>query len=376
MARIQALTNYIPISGDCNLPARSLHSKEIYDKLKVLDQTLKEKHIFGQDPAVDAIVKLIKLGYAGLRDENKPLAVILLSGPTGTGKTELSKQLSKELNKHFIRFDMSEYQEKVSVTKLFGSAPGYAGFEQGGQLVNAIRANPNSVLLIDEIDKAHPDIYNVLLQIFDYATLTDNQGLKADFRNVIIILTSNAGAKEIGKKRIGFGDQIYDDRAVDHALERMFSPEFRNRIDLSISFNQLTPDIITSIVYKEIEMLKTKLLKKKIILCITDDCIEKLADESYNCELGARQVHRLIDQHIKTLLVDEILFGSLSKGGSVKIDLRDGVYCMEIEEEGCIQKIYRKTFMTFRNMEDKKRFERKFPEYADEPVVSAEVSPY
>jgi len=372
MARIASI-NYIPISGD-NLPARSLHSKEIYDKLKVLDQTLKE-HIFGQDHAVDEIVKLIKLGYAGLRDENKPLAVILLSSPTGTGKTEISRQLCKELNKHLVRFDMSEYQEKVSVTRWIGSAPGYAGFEQGGQLVNAIRTNTNSIVLIDELDKAHPEIHNVLLQVFDSATLTDNQGCKADFRNTIIIMTTNAGARNINKREIGFGGKVYDNRAVDHALERMFSPEFRNRIDLSITFNHLSPDIITSIVYKELETLRTKLLKKKIILNISDACIEKVAEDSYSSEFGARHVHRLIDLKIKSLLVDEILFGSLRKGGDVKIDWsRDAGYFMEIEEEGIIQRIYRK--MTFRPMEDRRRFERELPKYADEPFVSAEVSPF
>jgi len=374
MARIQALTNYIPISGDCNLPARSLHSKEIYDKLKVLAETLKTQ-ILGQDEAIDAIVRLLKQGYAGLRSEEKPLAIIFLSGPSGVGKTELSRKISQELNKKFVRFNMSEFSEKVAVTKLFGSAPGYAGFEQGGQLVNAIRANPSSVLLLDEIDKAHPEIYNVFLQVFDSATLSDNQGLKADFRNVIIILTSNAGTREIGKKRIGFGEQVYDNRAVDHALERMFSPEFRNRLDLSICFNQLTRDNITSIVYLELEKFRTDLLRKKIILNISDACIEKVAEDSYSSEFGARHVHRLIDLKIKSLLVDEILFGSLRKGGDVKIDWRqDAGYFMEIEEEGIIQRIYRK--MTFRPMEDRRRFEGELPEYADEPVVSAEVSPY
>jgi len=297
--------------------------KEGIKRLNGIEKRLNTS-ILGQDEAVEKTVSLVKLSYAGLRDESKPAAVLLFSGPSGTGKTELTRQLANELGKDLVRFDMSEYKERISVTKLFGAAPGYAGYENGGMLVTAIRAKPNSVLLLDEIDKAHPDIYDVLLQIMDYATLTDNKGLKADFRKVIIIMTSNAGVREQSQKQVGFV-RIRDDGAVDRAIERMFSPEFRNRLDGTVKFNRLSPDIIHSIVRNQINDLVIKLKKqKKITLHVTETCIEKIASESYNEEFGAREVGRLIEKSIKNPLVDDILFGRLSKGGSAKADWRQG----------------------------------------------------
>ncbi|MDR0597448.1 MAG: AAA family ATPase, partial [Treponema sp.] len=227
------------------------------------------------------------------------------------------------------RFDMSEYQEKHTVSRLIGSPPGYVGYEEGGLLTDAIRKQPHSVTLLDEIEKAHPDIYNILLQIMDYATLTDNNGRKADFRNVVFIMTSNAGAREIGKSLIGFGERFMEETELDSAVERIFTPEFRNRLDAVIRFNHLSKEVMQSIVRKELAVFAAQLAEKKVNLEITDACVDHLAEEGYSREFGARNVGRLIEDKIKSFFVDEVLFGSLSSGGAARADWRDGGYRIE-----------------------------------------------
>jgi ATP-dependent Clp protease ATP-binding subunit ClpA len=236
-----------------------------------------------------------------------------------------------------IRFDMSEYQEKYTVSRLIGSSPGYVGYEDGGQLTDAVRKQPHAVVLLDEIEKAHSDIYNILLQIMDYATLTDNQGRKADFRNVIFIMTSNAGAREIGKGLIGFGDRVMDDSAVDSAVEKIFTPEFRNRLDAVVRFDHLSREIMLMIVKKEIDAFTIQLAEKNVTLTVTDTCMDKLAEEGYSREFGARNAGRIIEDKIKSFFVDEVLVGRLNEGGSAVVDWKDDEYCMDVSHQGCGQ---------------------------------------
>jgi len=318
------------VSKIARIPQRSVGENE-RDKLRDLENRLKEK-IFGQDEAVAAVVKAVKRSRAGFRAKDKPVANFLFAGPTGVGKTELARQLAEILGVAMIRFDMSEYQEKYTVSRLIGSSPGYVGYEDGGQLTDAVRKQPHAVVLLDEIEKAHQDIYNILLQIMDYATLTDTQGRKADFRNVIFIMTSNAGAREIGKGLIGFGERILDGSAVDSAVEKIFTPEFRNRLDAVVRFGHLSRDIMVSIVNKEIDVFSSQLAEKNVTLTVTSECVDKLAEEGYSREFGARNAGRLIEEKIKGFFVDEVLFGRLSEGGSAIVDWHDG-YSMDITEE-------------------------------------------
>jgi ATP-dependent Clp protease ATP-binding subunit ClpA len=318
------------ISRIARIPERSVGENE-KDKLRFLEEKLKER-IFGQDEAVLAVVRAVKRSRAGFRDPNKPVANFLFVGPTGVGKTELARSLADILGVSMHRFDMSEYQEKHTVSRLIGSPPGYVGYEEGGLLTDAIRKQPHSVVLLDEIEKAHPDIYNILLQIMDYATLTDNNGRKADFRNVVLIMTSNAGARDIGKSLIGFGDRIQDDTAVDGAVEKIFTPEFRNRLDAVVRFGHLLKEIMISIVGKELDLFKEQLLEKKVSLELTDACVARLAEEGYSREFGARNVGRIVEERIKSFFVDEVLFGSLSSGGAARADYVDGEYKIEILE--------------------------------------------
>jgi ATP-dependent Clp protease ATP-binding subunit ClpA len=246
------------------------------------------------------------------------------------GKTELARSLADILGISMHRFDMSEYQEKHTVSRLVGAPPGYVGYEEGGLLTDAVRKQPHAVVLLDEIEKAHPDIYNILLQIMDYATLTDNNGRKADFRNVIFIMTSNAGARDIGKGLIGFGERIVDESAVDGAVEKIFTPEFRNRLDGVVRFGHLSREIMSSIVRKELEAFRNQLAEKKVALDITAACIARLAEEGYSKEFGARNAGRLIEDKIKGFFVDEVLFGALSYGGGARVDWKDGEYRLEI----------------------------------------------
>ena len=322
------------ISKIARIPERTVGESE-KDKLKDLEKRLKER-IFGQDNAVTAVVKAVKRSRAGFRADGKPVANFLFAGPTGVGKTELAKQLAEILGVAMLRFDMSEYQEKYTVSRLIGSSPGYVGYDEGGQLTEAVRKQPHAVLLLDEIEKAHQDIFNILLQIMDYATLTDNQGRKADFRNVVLIMTSNAGAREIGKGLIGFGERIQDKSAVDSAVEKIFTPEFRNRLDAVVHFGHLSREIMISIVRKELAVFSAQLAEKKIILTVTDTCVDKLAEEGYSRDFGARNAGRLIEDKIKSIFVDEVLFGSLSEGGSAEADWRENDYIVNITKNNSL----------------------------------------
>ncbi|MCL2244288.1 MAG: ATP-dependent Clp protease ATP-binding subunit ClpA [Treponema sp.] len=318
------------ISKIARIPQRSVGESE-KDKLKDLERRLKER-IFGQDEAVAAVVKAVKRSRAGFRAEGKPVANFLFAGPTGVGKTELARQLAEILGVTMFRFDMSEYQEKYTISRLIGSSPGYVGYDDGGQLTDAVRKHPHAVVLLDEIEKAHSDIYNILLQIMDYATLTDNQGRKADFRNVVLIMTSNAGARDIGKGLIGFGERIMDDSVVNDAVQKIFTPEFRNRLDAVVRFGHLSREIMMSIVKKELDIFSAQLAEKNVTLTATEACMNKLAEEGYSREFGARNTGRLIEDKIKSFFVDEVLFGRLCSGGSAAVDWKSGDYCMEINE--------------------------------------------
>ncbi|GHT97281.1 ATP-dependent Clp protease ATP-binding subunit ClpA [Spirochaetia bacterium] len=316
------------VSRIARIPERSVGESE-KDKLRTLEERLKAR-IFGQEQAVQAVSRAVKRSRAGFRAENKPVANFLFVGPTGVGKTELARQLADILGVVMHRFDMSEYQEKHTVSRLIGSPPGYVGYEEGGLLTDAVRKQPHAVVLLDEIEKAHPDIYNILLQIMDYATLTDNNGRKADFRNVVFIMTSNAGARDIGKSLIGFGERIVGEAEVHNAVEKVFTPEFRNRLDGVVPFGHLSRDIMVSIVSKELDAFKEQLAAKQIGVDITQTAVEQLAEEGYSREFGARNVGRIVEDKIKAFFVDEVLFGRLSSGGSARVDWQDGGYRLEI----------------------------------------------
>ncbi len=300
-------------------------------------QDLKDRicaNIFGQDNAVDSVVKAIKRSRAGFGKQEKPVASFLFVGPTGVGKTELARQLADELGITLLRFDMSEYQEKHTVSRLIGSPPGYVGFEEGGLLTEGVRKHPHAVLLLDEIEKAHQDIYNILLQIMDYATATDNQGRKADFRHIILIMTSNAGARNIGKPSIGFTGSTADWGVVDEAVEKTFSPEFRNRLDRIVPFAHLPQDVVEDIVRKEIKAFRSVLEEKNVMLQITKQAVTFLAKSGYSPEFGARNVSRIIDEKIKEFFVDAVLFGDLSRGGTARVSVQEDDIRIDIVETG------------------------------------------
>lgn len=307
------------LSKICHIPQQKIEKNEV-QVLGQLEQNLK-KQVFGQDKAIEQVVMSIKLSRAGLSEMNKPIASLLFVGPTGVGKTEIAKCLANELGIKLIRFDMSEYTEKHTASKLIGSPPGYIGYEEGGLLTDAIRKSPYCVLLLDEIEKAHQDIYNILLQVMDYATLTDNKGRKADFRNVILIMTSNAGASRIGKNLVGFGERKIQGEAINDEVKKVFSPEFRNRLSSIIAFNHITEDMALLIVRKELSKLKKVAKEKGIKLSFNQKCIEYIVTKGISAEYGAREISRLIESKIKPLLAQEILFGSLNEGGSCKISL-------------------------------------------------------
>jgi ATP-dependent Clp protease ATP-binding subunit ClpA len=318
------------VSKIAKIPEKSVSISET-ERLFELEKNLRA-NIFGQDSAVDIVVQAVKKSRAGFKNPDKPVASLLFVGPTGVGKTELARTLAAELGVTLHRFDMSEYQEKHTVSRLLGSPPGYVGFEEGGLLVDAVRKHPHAVLLLDEIEKAHQDIFNVLLQAMDYATITDNTGKKADFRNVILIMTSNAGAREIGKSIIGFGDNLVTTAAIEDAVARIFSPEFRNRLDKVVSFNNLNIEMIKKIVAKEIDIFNSQLIEKKVVLEISDECINWLATEGHSEEFGARNIARIIDDKIKAYFVDAVLFGKLQNGGTVKADIKNGDVAMSIKD--------------------------------------------
>lgn len=292
--------------------------------LKDLDLTIKEQ-VYGQDRAVEALASAIKLARSGLGDEERPIGSFLFAGPTGVGKTEVAKQLAKSLTIELIRFDMSEYMERHSVSRLIGAPPGYVGFDQGGLLTEAINKNPHAVLLLDEIEKAHPDMQNILLQVMDHGTLTDNNGRKTDFRNVIIIMTTNAGAKELSQQSIGFDQTIKsktDILGLSKAVKDMFSPEFRNRLNSIINFAPLPIEVVKMVARKFIDDLNLKLQKKKVVLDFNDEAIEWVATKGYDEAYGARPIRRLVEEKVKQPLADELLFGEMANGGTIKVTVK------------------------------------------------------
>ncbi len=319
------------LTGICRIPAETVEADEI-TKLASLEEKLKSR-IFGQDEAIAQVVNAIKFSRAGLSDENKPLASLLFVGPTGVGKTEIVKNLAEELGVRLLRFDMSEYEEKHAVAKLIGSPAGYVGYEEGGLLTEEIRKNPSSVLLLDEIEKAHPDIFNVLLQVMDYATLTDNQGRKADFRNVILIMTSNAGADRIGKREIGFQRSAQDNSALTEEVKRVFQPEFRNRLNKTVIFRGIDEDMASRIVEKKLKELQTLLQPKKIELIVDTKAKQLILKKGISPQFGAREVDRVIRNEIKPLFVNDILFGKLKRGGVIRLTAGSDSFEVSVEKK-------------------------------------------
>ncbi len=317
------------VSRIARIPVRTVGLSE-KERLSRLESDLRSV-VFGQDEALIKVVEAVKRSRAGFRKANKPVANFLFVGPTGVGKTELAKQLALSLGVELLRFDMSEYQERHAVSRLIGSPPGYVGYEEGGLLTEAIRKTPHAVLLLDEIEKAHVDIFNILLQVMDYATLTDNSGRKADFRNVVLIMTSNAGAREIGKPLIGFGSRSITESAVADAVDRLFSPEFRNRLDKVVQFNALDIKVVQNIVRKELREFEVQLKEKDVELEISDQVVEYLAAQGYSAEYGARNIARLVDDKIRAIFIDQVLFGKLEHGGKAKVSLVDDKLEMDFE---------------------------------------------
>ena len=304
------------------------------ERLRNLEESL-QRVVFGQPDAVAAVAASIKRAHAGLGQPDRPAGCFLFTGPTGVGKTELAKQLAVHLGNEFIRYDMSEYMEKHAVARLIGAPPGYVGFEQGGLLVDAVRTHPYSTLLLDEIEKAHPDVYNILLQVMDHATLTDNNGRKADFRHVVLIMTSNAGSREASTTAIGFTeDQGGSSKGrMKSAVERVFSPEFRNRLDAIVTFGSLTPNAMEMIVEKFILQLEAQLAEQRVAITLEPDARDWLAVKGYDSVYGARPLGRVIQSEIRNPLTDEILFGRLGNGGTVRIGLNDAGDALEFAYE-------------------------------------------
>ena len=310
------------LAKTCKVDAMAM-SNDDNSQLETLAPRLLSK-IYGQDEAIRQVVESVQLSKAGLLDDNKPLASLLFVGPTGVGKTEVARVLAKELGIELLRFDMSEYTEKHTVAKLIGSPAGYVGYEDGGLLTDAIRKTPNCVLLLDEIEKAHQDIYNILLQVMDYARLTDNKGRKADFRNVILIMTSNAGAQFAGQANIGFTGNVKRGDAMLKQVKKTFKPEFINRLTGTVVFNDMDQQMARLILKKKLGELQEKLTAKQVQMTLTDEAFDFLLNEGFTREYGAREMDRVIAQRLKPLLMREILFGSLKNGGSVEISMENG----------------------------------------------------
>ncbi|MBS1214575.1 MAG: ATPase [Proteobacteria bacterium] len=302
------------------IPPKTISTND-RDKLKDLDKNLKML-VFGQDEAISALGSAIKLSRAGLREGQKPIGSFLFAGPTGVGKTEVSRQLAKVLGIELIRFDMSEYMERHTVSRLIGAPPGYVGFDQGGLLTEAISKQPHAVLLLDEIEKAHPDVFNLLLQVMDHGTLTDNNGRKADFRNIVLIMTTNAGAVDSDRPSMGFTPQDHSTDSLK-AIERMFAPEFRNRLDGIIQFKALDMEIIRQVVDKFVFELEAQLAEKHVSLALEADAREWLAQHGCDPKMGARPMARVIQENIKKPLAEEILFGKLADGGMVRVSVEN-----------------------------------------------------
>lgn len=314
------------LAKTCKVEALAVAEDNDYQRLESLAPRMLSQ-IYGQDEAIRQVVESVQMSRAGLLDDNKPLASLLFVGPTGVGKTEVARVLAKELGIELIRFDMSEYTEKHAVAKLIGSPAGYVGYEDGGLLTDAIRKSPNAVLLLDEIEKAHQDIYNILLQVMDYARLTDNKGSKADFRNVVLIMTSNAGA-QYASQSIGFNNSVSRGEAMMKQVKRTFKPEFLNRLSGAVVFHDMDQEMATLILKKKLRELDTKLEAKQVKMTLTDEAFELLLKESFTAEYGAREMDRVIAQQLKPLLMREILFGSLKQGGHVTVNVKDG--CLAI----------------------------------------------
>jgi len=328
------------ISVIARIPAKSV-SKDDKEVLKNLERDLKTM-VYDQDPAVDTLVTAIKMARAGLRDPEKPIGSYLFSGPTGVGKTEIAKQLAKNLGVELMRFDMSEYMERHSVSRLIGTPPGYVGFEQGGLMTDKIDQNPHCVLLLDEIEKAHPDLFNILLQVMDYGKLTDNNGKTIDFRNVILIMTTNAGAADMAKTPIGFGREVGGDGesyADNEAITKTFAPEFRNRLDAIVPFGNLKPETVEKVVDKFVIQLEAQLADRKVSIDLSDKARKHLAKEGYDPAMGARPLSRVIQEQVKRPLAEEILFGDLTEGGIVFVDYdeKEKALSFKFEEDPALE---------------------------------------
>ena len=307
------------IATMARIPAKTV-SKDDATVLKNLDTELK-RMVFGQDKAIEALAASIKLARAGLRDPEKPIGCYLFSGPTGVGKTEVAKRLAEVMGVNMLRFDMSEYMERHSVSRLIGAPPGYVGFDQGGLLTDGIDQHPYSVLLLDEIEKAHPDLFNILLQVMDHGKLTDHNGKSVDFRNVILIMTTNAGAQDMAREAIGFGSSVRQGDDTE-AIQRMFTPEFRNRLDAVIPFGHLPPAVVRKVVEKFVLQLEAQLAERQVNIELSSDAADWLARKGYDQQMGARPLSRIIQEHVKKPLAEEVLFGKLTKGGTVRILLK------------------------------------------------------
>lgn len=316
------------LAKTCKVSTLAEADEDEYGQLENLSERILTQ-IYGQDEAVRQVVESVQMSRAGLLDDNKPLASLLFVGPTGVGKTEVARVLSKELGIELIRFDMSEYAEKHAVAKLIGSPAGYVGYEDGGLLTDAIRKSPNCVLLLDEIEKAHQDIYNILLQVMDYAKLTDNKGRQADFRNVILIMTSNAGAQFASQASIGFSSSVSRGDAMMKQVKKTFKPEFLNRLSGAVVFHDMDKHMAGLILKKKLRELERKLETKNVEMTITPEAFDYLLKEGYTTEYGAREMERVVSQQLKPLLMREILFGSLKQGGKIIIDFKDG--CLSIK---------------------------------------------
>jgi len=310
------------------IPAKTV-SKDDASVLRDLEASLK-RSVFGQDPAIDALASAIKLSRAGLREPEKPIGNYLFAGPTGVGKTEVAKQLADSLGVELIRFDMSEYMEKHAISRLIGAPPGYVGFDQGGLLTDSVDQNPHCVLLLDEVEKAHPDVFNILLQVMDHGKLTDHNGRTTDFRNVILIMTTNAGAADMARAPIGFGRETREGEDTA-AIEKLFTPEFRNRLDAVISFAALSKDVIMKVVEKFVLQLEAQLMDRNVTFELTPAAAAWLGNKGYDDKMGARPLARVIQEYVKKPLAEELLFGKLIKGGVVKVSVRDSALHLEIE---------------------------------------------
>ncbi|MFW2373554.1 MAG: AAA family ATPase, partial [Gammaproteobacteria bacterium] len=309
-------------------PAKTVSTSDS-EALQNLERNLKLV-VFGQDQAIATMTDAIKMSRSGLGNVDRPIGSFLFSGPTGVGKTEVTRQLAKVMGIELIRFDMSEYMERHTVSRLIGAPPGYVGFDQGGLLTDSINKHPHSVLLMDEIEKAHPDVFNLLLQVMDHGTLTDTNGRKTDFRNVIIVMTTNAGAQLMSRRSMGFTKQDHETDGMEE-IKRMFSPEFRNRLDGIIQFKGLDERTIANVVDKFIIELEQQLEEKRVVLQVDQAARNWLARKGYDPAMGARPMARVIQEHLKRVLAEELLFGQLTKGGTVKVHLNDAEDDLEIE---------------------------------------------